>query len=50
MEEQKDQGTGNRGGSKPSMNFYWIYAVIVVLLLGMLMLNTGQGGRQIQWA
>jgi cell division protease FtsH len=50
MEEQKDQGTGNRNGEKPSLNFYWIYAVIVVLLLGMLLLNSGQDGRQIQWA
>lgn len=50
MEEQKDQGSENRNGGKPSLNFYWIYAVIVVLLLGMLMLNSGQDGRQIQWA
>jgi len=50
MEEQKDQGSENRKGGKPSLNFYWIYAVIVVLLLGMLMLNSGQDGRQIQWA
>jgi len=50
MEEQKDQGSENRNGGKPSLNFYWIYAVIVVLLLGMLMLNSGQDGCQIQWA
>lgn len=50
MSEQKDQGTESRDGGKPSLNFYWIYAVIVVLLLGMLMLNSGQDGRQIQWA
>jgi cell division protease FtsH len=50
MSEQKDKGTESRDGGKPSLNFYWIYAVIVVLLLGMLMLNSGQDGRQIQWA
>ena len=50
MSEQKDQGSENRDGGKPSLNFYWVYAVIVVLLLGMLMLNSGQDGRQIQWA
>ena len=50
MEEQKDQGSESRNGGKPSLNFYWIYAVIVVVLLGMLMLNSGQDGRQIQWA
>lgn len=31
------------------MNFYWIYAVIGVMLLGMLMMNTSQEGREIQW-
>ena len=50
MSEQKDQGSESRDGGKPSLNFYWIYAVIVVLLLGMLMLNSDQDGRQIQWA
>ena len=31
------------------MNFYWIYGVIGVMLLAMLMLNTSEGGREIQW-
>ena len=32
------------------MNFYWIYGVIGVMLLAMLMLNTSEGGREIQWS
>ena len=31
------------------MNFYWIYGVIGVMLLAMLMLNTSEGGSEIQW-
>lgn len=49
MEDQKRQPTGSGGGNKPSMNFYWIYGVIGVMLLAMLMLNTSEGGREIQW-
>ncbi|MGB1122642.1 MAG: ATP-dependent zinc metalloprotease FtsH [Flavobacteriales bacterium] len=49
MEDQKRQPSNNGGGTKPSMNFYWIYGVIGVMLLAMLMLNTSDGGREIQW-
>ncbi|MBN31339.1 MAG: peptidase M41 [Crocinitomicaceae bacterium] len=49
MEDQKKQTQNTKGSNKPSMNFYWIYAVIGVMLLGMLMLNTSDGGREIQW-
>jgi len=49
MEEQEKKPSGTTGGEKPSMNFYWIYAVIGILLLGMLMMNTSQDGREIQW-
>ena len=49
MEDQKRQPSNNGGGNKPSMNFYWIYGVIGVMLLAMLMLNTSEGGREIQW-
>ena len=49
MEDQKRQPANSGGGNKPSMNFYWIYGVIGVMLLAMLMLNTSEGGREIQW-
>ena len=49
MEDQKKQPSDSGGGNKPSMNFYWIYGVIGVMLLAMLMLNTSEGGREIQW-
>ena len=50
MEDQKRQPSNTGGGNKPSMNFYWIYGVIGVMLLAMLMLNTSEGGREIQWS
>lgn len=31
------------------MNFYWIYALIGAVLIGMLMLNSGSGGQRIQY-
>ena len=49
MEDQKKQPSSSGGSSKPSMNFYWIYGVIGVMLLAMLMLNTSEGGSEIQW-
>ena len=49
MEDQKRQPSNSGGGNKPSMNFYWIYGVIGVMLLAMLMLNTSEGGSEIQW-
>ena len=50
MEDQNRQPAGGKGGNKPSMSFYWIYGVIGILLLGMLMLNSSEGGREIQWS
>jgi len=39
---QKDAGK--------NVNFYWIYAVVGVLLLGMIMLNSDGGGSEIQFS
>ena len=39
---QKDSGK--------NVNFYWIYAVVGVLLLGMIMLNSDGGGSEIQFS
>ena len=50
MQENKDPHPGGKGDKKPTLNFYWIYAVIGLLLFGMLMLNSGQNGSQIQWS
>ena len=44
---------GSPGGNKPpkkSLNFYWIYAVIAAVLIGMMMLNQGSEGREITYA
>jgi cell division protease FtsH len=36
--------------SGKSVNFYWIYAVVGLLLLGMIMLNSDGGGSEIQFS
>ena len=36
--------------SGKNVNFYWIYAVVGVLLLGMIMLNSDGGGSEIQFS
>jgi cell division protease FtsH len=33
-----------------AMNFYWIYGIVGVMLLGMIMLNSGSGAKEIQFA
>ena len=48
MEDQQNQG-GKPGGRK-QLNFYWIYGIIGVVLLGMLFMNGGNEGKRIQWA
>jgi cell division protease FtsH len=50
MEEDKKTNPTDKEGKKQNLNFYWVYGIIGFVLLGMLMLNSGQDGRQIQWA
>jgi cell division protease FtsH len=50
MEEDKKKNPTDKEGKKQNLNFYWVYGIIGFVLLGMLMLNSGQDGRQIQWA
>ena len=50
MEDNNQNTPADKGGKKPNLNFYWVYAVIGFVLLGMLLLNSGQDGRQIQWS
>jgi len=50
MEEKKQNTPTEKDGKKQNLNFYWVYAIIGFLLLGMLVLNSGQDGRQIQWS
>ena len=49
MEEQRNEGD-KPGGGRRQMNFYWIYGIIGVVLLGMLFMNSGGEGKRIQWA
>ncbi len=50
MSTEKDKNS-QEGGNRPGrqMNFYWIYAIIGAVLIGMLMLNSGSGGQRIQY-
>ncbi len=50
MEDNNQNASADKGSKKPNLNFYWVYAVIGFVLLGMLLLNSGQDGRQIQWS
>ena len=50
MEDNNQNTSADKGSKKPNLNFYWVYAVIGFVLLGMLLLNSGQDGRQIQWS
>ena len=45
----KEDGGGVDGPDK-KINFYWIYAVVGVVLLGMIMLNSDGGGKEIQFS
>ncbi len=38
---------GNNGGNKPSFNFYWIYAVIAVVLIGLTLMDWGTNMKKI---
>jgi cell division protease FtsH len=50
-EEQKDPrkpGQGS-GGEKRSNNFYWIYALIAMVLIGLMVFNSSSDGAQIDY-
>jgi len=43
---------GNLGGNnngKPKFNFYWIYGILFVVLLGVQFLNMGESSKQTDW-
>ena len=37
------------GGDKRGGNFYWIYALLAIVLIGMMVFNSGSDGRQIDY-
>ena len=41
---------GGVDGPDKKINFYWIYAVVGVVLLGMILLNSDGGGKEIQFS
>jgi cell division protease FtsH len=47
-EDKKPKSTGNSGNEpKKSLNFYWIYAMIAIVLIGMMIFNSGGDGMLI---
>ena len=53
--ENKDQKnpfsnlTGKNNGKKPKINFYWIYGLLAVVLIGIQFLNFGDSAKQTDW-
>ena len=47
---KSNEDGGSDGGDGKSLNFYWIYAVVGALLLGMILLNSEGGGKEIQFS
>ena len=47
---KSNEDGGRDGGEGKSLNFYWIYAVVGALLLGMILLNSEGGGKEIQFS
>ena len=49
----KTKPRGKKQAPKPpvkTMNFYWIYGIVGVMLLGMIMLNSSKEGNEIQYS
>ncbi|MFM9985619.1 MAG: ATP-dependent zinc metalloprotease FtsH [Flavobacteriales bacterium] len=45
----KNQGQGGSEDGKKSMNFYWIYALIAMVLIGMMVFRSGSDGKEIPY-
>ncbi len=41
---------GNNGESKKPLNFYWVYAIIAMVLIGMMVFNSSSEGKIIQYS
>ena len=41
--------TGKNNGKRPKINFYWIYGLLAVVLIGIQFLNWGEGAKQTDW-
>lgn len=49
MSEQQNPNPNPEKQPKKSMNFYWVYAVIGAILIGMLMFQNGGSGQEINY-
>ena len=45
--KKPNPGNGGKGAKKPSFNFYWIYAVIAVVLIGLTLMDWGTNMKKI---
>ena len=48
-EQRKPQGKPT-GEPKKGLNFYWVYVAITVVLIGMMVFNSGSDGKEIDYA
>lgn len=48
-EDQNSNPKKPSGEPKRSLNFYWVYVVITVVLIGMMVFNSGSDGREIDY-
>jgi ATP-dependent metalloprotease FtsH len=51
QKEKRGPGSGPQGGgdNKKQMNFYWIYALIAMVLIAMMVFNSSGDGKQIDY-
>jgi cell division protease FtsH len=49
MSEQQNPNPNSENQPKKSMNFYWVYAVIGAILIGMLMFQNGGPGKEVSY-
>jgi len=52
IDEQGREQQGKSGGSDPrkGLNFYWVYAAIAMVLIGMMIFNSGSDGRETNYS
>lgn len=51
-DEQGREQQGKNGGADPrkGLNFYWVYAAIAMVLIGMMIFNSGSDGRETNYS
>lgn len=47
--QKKPVQGANKGGSKKPFNFYWIYAIIGIIIIGLQLFQFGNGAQKVTW-